>query len=78
MNVLAEFCTNGKQAVKAVEKRAKNPKMSMYKLILMDYSMPILTGPEATRQIRSILSQKGYTDDDPIICLVTSYQERSK
>ena len=50
----------------------------MYKLILMDFSMPFLTGPEATRQIRSFLMEKGYAKTDPVICLVTAYQDRSK
>ena len=45
----------------------------MYKLLLIDYSMPILTGPEATFEIRKILAVAGYVKDQPLICLVTAY-----
>ena len=50
----------------------------MYKLIMLDFSMPFLTGPQATIKIRSMLEQKGYSRKDVLICVVTAYTERSK
>ena len=75
MNVQAEFCTNGEEAVEAVRSRINNASLSlpMYKLIMMDFSMPFLNGPEASRKIRAMLEQKGFAPDDPVICLVTAY-----
>ena len=63
LGVYAEFCTNGEEAVEAVRKRVNNSNLPMYQLILLDYSMPIFTGPEATRQIRDMLEQKGFAPD---------------
>ena len=78
LNVQAEFVTNGEEAVQAVRKRLSNSNNPMYKLIMMDFSMPIMNGPDATRKIRAMLEKKGFASDDPVICLVTAYQERSK
>ena len=50
----------------------------MYKLIMLDFSMPLLTGPQATRKIRSMLEQKGYSREEVFICVVTAYSEKSK
>ena len=48
----------------------------MYKLILMDYSMPILDGPTATFKIRKLLAQnEEFTKDYPYICLLSAYKE---
>ena len=50
----------------------------MYKLMMLDFSMPFLTGPQATCKIRSMLEQKGYSRKDVFICVVTAYTEQSK
>ena len=55
-----DICTDGSQAVEMVTARMINPAAaSMYKLILMDYSMPRCDGPTATAQIRELLDNKG-------------------
>ena len=48
-----------------------------YKLIMMDYSMPILTGPEATRKILDYLHSKASTLAKPYICCCTAYTNKS-
>ena len=43
----------------------------------MDYSMPECNGPEATRQIRELLNERGVPKkDQPFICLLTAYVEK--
>ena len=73
---------NGEEAVTAVRKRltkmSENKNVPMYKLIMLDFSMPLLTGPQATRKIRGMLKQKGYSCDEVLICAVTEYSEISK
>ncbi len=56
----AQSCCNGNEAIKLVHDRIKSQK-PMFKLILMDYSMPICDGPEATLQIRTHLAESGHT-----------------
>ena len=59
-----DICTDGSQAVEMVTARMINPAASMYKLILMDYSMPRCDGPTATVQIRELLSNCSDTDNN--------------
>jgi len=50
-----------------------------YKLILMDYSMPYLNGPDATREILGYLSkqaQEGITTTRPLIYCFTAYMDK--
>ena len=78
LNVDADFCSNGEDAIQSVMQRDQSGS-PMYKLILLDYSMPVCDGPKATRKIRAFLTKKGYSSQDqPIICFVTAYQEDQK
>lgn len=50
----------------------------MYKLILLDFSMPDIDGPEVARQARVIFEEQGKSDADisnPVICCCTAYTE---
>ena len=48
----------------------------MYKLILMDFSMPECDGPQATKNIRKYLSDEGKANSDYLfICCLTAYSE---
>ena len=52
----------------------------MYKLILLDFSMPDIDGPEVARQVRSFLREQSTCEDDrlePVICCCTAYSEAS-
>ena len=47
----------------------------MFKLIIIDYSMPGLSGPEVAAEIIRLCEQACI--DRPYICCCTSYQEES-
>ena len=46
-------CSDGQEALEAVKDRIKSQK-PMYKLLMIDYSMPIQDGPTATMEIRDL------------------------
>ena len=50
----------------------------MYKLILLDYSMPDMDGPEVARQARAFFKEHSTSEEDrldPFICCCTAYTE---
>jgi len=55
-NLKSDYCNDGKEAIEMVKKRLKSDD-PMYKLILMDYSMPDCDGPQATYAIREYLNE---------------------
>ena len=57
-NVQSDYCNDGSEAIKIVQDRGNNSILPMYKLILMDYSMPECDGPTATAKIRNYLSNE--------------------
>ena len=54
----SDYCTDGNEAINLVKARANSSNYPMYKLILMDYSMPECDGPTATAKIRNYLSNE--------------------
>ena len=48
-------------------------KAPMYKVILLDYSMPDMDGPQVSIKIRKIISSTGLAE--PFICCCTAYSE---
>lgn len=51
----------------------------MYKLILMDFSMPNCDGPTATKLIRKFIAEHSSTSNQlrqPYICFMTAYGEK--
>ena len=74
-NIKSDFCVNGLEAIQLVKERQKSrPAKPMYKLILMDFSMPECDGPAATNQIREYLTKKK-SETQPMICCCTAYSE---
>ena len=51
-----DFCIHGEEALNQVKKTYENG--MRYKIILMDFSMPVMDGIEATTLIRSYLKDK--------------------
>ena len=47
--------------------------VSMYKLILLDYSMQDIDGPQIARMIIELAANKGI--EKPFICCFTAYSE---
>ena len=75
MKIDSNSAVNGVEGVKQVEQRHEQ-RLSMYRLILLDYSMPLMDGPQAATKIRDIL-QEVDQQSRPYICCVSSYQDQS-
>ena len=58
-----------------VKNRAASLSQPMYRLILMDFSMPICDGPKATMTIRSFLTENML--QQPFIRFLSAYSEQS-
>ena len=68
---MADFCNNGEQALARIKARVFGD-LPMFKLILMDFSMPGCDGPSSTKLIREF-SRSNERAQQPYICFVTSY-----
>ena len=66
-NVKADQALNGKQALALVQTRMElvyQGKTSMYKIILLDYSMPEMDGPQVATEIRRIFKNSVLSDPE--------------
>ena len=45
----------------------------MFKILLIDYSMPDMDGLELVRKLRSLLEEHNLSDKQPIYCCCTAY-----
>ena len=61
-NYKSHYCLNGQEAIQAIQARVGSGK-PMYKLIMMDFSMPICDGPTASNAIRNYLAENGFARD---------------
>ena len=52
--------------------KVKAGEAEMYKLLMLDYSMPEMDGPQVATEIRKLLSEANITQ--PIICCCTAYE----
>ncbi len=70
---------NGRIAVEMVDARIKlveNEEAPMFKIILMDYSMPEMDGPTAAVEIRKLCASSRMISDQglsPYICCCSAY-----
>lgn len=67
-----EEATNGKESLKMIKEKSFSECCSKYKLIFMDYEMPILNGIEASKKIRSY-EKEGRIESGNIIIAYTAY-----
>ena len=70
--VVTDASLTGINAIELLSKRIES-KDPLYKLILLDYSMPEKDGPQTASDIRSLCEEKGVVK--PHICCVTAYSE---
>ena len=85
LNIKVETCFSGQEAIQLVQQRLlqlqkkNSSSLEMYKLILLDYSMPELDGPSTAKEIRRISGQSLENETQcltvtPYICCLTAYQ----
>ena len=76
--IKCDVSQSGEQALQLIEERTKRNTeegVPMYKIVLLDYSMPEMNGPEvATKLIHQLKLAKL---EKPYICCCTSYSEAS-
>ena len=58
-----------------VKTRAVQAPEKMYKLMLVDYSMPGLDGPSFTREVAKFCEEEGIWM--PLVCCCTAYTEKN-
>jgi len=68
VNISADEALNGKEALDAVDQRAKREKNNCYKLVVMDLNMPIMDGITATKELKHKIQEK-QIPNVPIIAL---------
>ena len=64
------------KAVKLVEERLAKVALGtakMYKLLLIDYSMPDLDGIELVKKLRAMIDASQLCEEQPIYCCCTAY-----
>ena len=62
-NIKCDYATNGQDAFDSVKNRLTLDK-TIYKLILMDFSMPVVDGPAASKLIRDLFTEKSMAQED--------------
>ena len=68
-----DFCINGKEALALLKEQIK--KGFKYKVIFIDFQMPIMDGKVATKKMRKVLTDEFKIDikDQPVILGVTGH-----
>lgn len=70
--IQAETATDGLEAIEMVKQLYTEHKTT-YDLIMMDFSMPVCGGSEATKSIRKFLKDFAPELKQPFVCCLTSY-----
>ncbi|TNV86947.1 hypothetical protein FGO68_gene10164 [Halteria grandinella] len=72
--IQSDEAINGREAVDIIRARAYQECCSSYKIIIMDFEMPIMNGIEASRKIKKYQSQ-GLVDKNTYIVAYTAYTD---
>ena len=80
-----DSANDGDQALNKVKQKYRMMNRETYKLILMDFSMPVMDGPTAAKQILAFLDtaasqnkgQKNGLQRRPYMCCFSAYQQPS-
>ena len=78
LNHKSDACMSGQEALTLIEARIQQFQLQsqeMYKIIILDYSMPQMDGPQVALHIRQRLEQLRIRI--PYICCATAYTEHS-
>jgi CheY-like chemotaxis protein len=76
-NVLCDTAPGGTAAINLFKERLekfKDGEARMYKLILLDFSMPDMNGPTVASIIRDLFDDSA---DEPFICCCTAYGDET-
>ena len=60
LNIIVDSAFSGMEAIEKIKQRIAlvlDGKAKMYKLILLDYSMPVMEGPETALEIRQVIAE---------------------
>ena len=77
-----DFALNGKRALELIDDRLELVYAhvgTMYRLILLDYSMPEMDGPQVAQALRSKFKEETLLSEEqiPFIACCTAYNEAS-
>ena len=72
LGTMPDICMSGEEALDLIKRRYKSG-IPLYKLILLDYSMPGKNGPETSISICGFCTE--HEIEKPYICCVTAYVE---
>ena len=75
-DVSSQKAVSGKDALRLIESRANSyqtDKIPMFALILLDFSMPDMDGPEVFIKFRQFLTDRGF--EMPYVCCCSAYTE---
>ena len=85
IGINSDIAIGGEQAIKMVQQRYKDIDeetiMVPYRLIFMDYSMPMVDGIQATQGILDTVRNRGLDqnnfDESPYICCLSAYTDQT-
>ena len=73
-----EKATSGVEAIEMFKKRieqVERGEAEMYRIVFLDYSMPLMDGPQAARAMRALCQDLERDHLAPYICCCTAYSE---
>ena len=83
-NIKPDFCFSGKEALNRLKQLIETDHVvgpnggSMYDLILVDYKMPVMDGPEFIKSFKKLLNESATANSNiitPYICCCTEFRD---